>query len=347
MDYNFQRYVEYMINNRIDAVIASNYKVTARMLGRFNKDCMWMSVGAREFTPLVGCDSRGEMIHAEGWHFDQGIDELCRVLKERGIDHGTIGLEMLDFPARGLRMIEERLPQATFVDASWLVHQDIAKKTKREVELIRQSVKASEAGFRETVNHMRECLGKPVSELMWRYYAPEVNRYGAELLGSNLSAQAGEWQDDQEEPTVCEGGEPINFDLVCGYQGLMSDIAFRGVVGEPNPEFSKRFEKSVLVVEALVKSIQPGITAAEAEAVCLENMIKAVGSWDGYWAVHNAGFHLHEFPQIGSAYLGRFGDYVFEAGQVLSVEAIAEQAFVLTEHGMHRLGDMPMKIYCA
>lgn len=335
-----------MSQKGLDAVIASNYKVTARMINRYFKDDMWMSVGLRELSPLIGCDRKGEIIQSFKWNFEEVIEELARVLKEKGLSNGNIGLEMLDFPARGLTMLQDHLPNAKFVDASWIIHQDIARKTSREIKFIRKSVDASEAGFTKVMAHIKECMEHPVSELMWRHYAPEVNRYGAELLGSNISSEAWEWK-KEEEPVVGEGGVPINFDLICGYQGLMSDIAFRGVAGEPDQEFCETFEKSILVFEALVKSIRPGITSGEAEAVCLENIKKTVGSWDGYWAVHSVGFHIHEFPMIGSEYLGRYGDYVFETEQVFSVETIAEQAFVLKEDGLHRLGEMPMKIYRA
>ena len=180
-----------------------------------------------------------------------------------------------------------------------------------------------------------------------------MNRFGAEMIGSSISGVAWHWREDEDEPTVREDGIPILFDLLCGYQGLLSDIAFRGVVGEPDREYRELFEKSVLVCEAQVKSIKPGMTAAEAEAACLQNIEKAVGSWDKYWSVHGCGFHNHEFPIVGSEYVGKleslnYGDYVFEAGQVLSVEALAEQAFVLEEDGLHRLGgELPMKIYSA
>jgi hypothetical protein len=94
------------------------------------------------------------------------------------------------------------------------------------------------------------------------------------------------------------------------------------------------------------------MTAVEAEQACLENMRTAVGAWDGYWAVHGAGFHVHEHPMVGKPYEGRlealhFHPYTFEVGGAFSVEAIAEQMFVLRENGLVRLGEMPMKIYCA
>ena len=91
------------------------------------------------------------------------------------------------------------------------------------------------------------------------------------------------------------------------------------------------------------------MTCAEAVEACVEAMQKAVGSaYDGqYWAVHGVGLHVHEFPQIGSPYNGDSAEYVFEVGNVLSVESIAEEAYVLTEDGMRRIGSMPMKIYQA
>jgi Xaa-Pro aminopeptidase len=354
--YDFSRYVDHMAKVGWDAIIASNYNVTSRMRNYYFKDEMWMAVGLREFNPFVGCDSKGEIIPAHEsiwarWTLEQSVGNLIDVLTRRGLDRGTIGLEMLDFPARALLMLQEALPNAAFADASWVIHQDMAKKTEREIRFIEHSVKACEAGFRNVMGHIREALGRPQPELMWRYFSPEVNRHNAELIGSNITSMAWEWSEREKAPLVEEGGTPINFDILCGYEGLMSDIAFRGMVGQPDSKYQEFFEKSTRVVDVLVRSIKPGLTAAEAEAACLDGMKREVGSWGGgdneYWAVHGSGFHVHEFPQVGKPYVGGYGDYVFEVGNVLSVEAIAEQTFVLREDGMHRLGEMPMKIYSA
>jgi len=181
MSYDFSRYRSYMEQNGTDAVVASSYEATARILGRYFKDNMWMAAGTREFSYLAGCNRKGEPLASTEWHFEQNIRAVAGRLKEKGLDRGVIGVEMLDLPAMGLEMFRTELPAATFMDATWVI---------------------------------RSC---------------------------------------------------------------------------------------------------------------------------GLW--------VHEFPQVGSASLGRYQDYIFESGQVLSVEAIAEQSFVLTDDGMQRIGKMPMKIY--
>jgi Xaa-Pro aminopeptidase len=346
MSYDFTRYVSYMAQHGLDAVVASSYEATARILGRYFKDNMWMAAGTREFGYLAGCDRRGELLAATEWHFEQGIRALARALREKGLERGIVGLEMLDLPAVGLKMLEADLPAATFVDATEAIRQDMARKTDREIAFIAKAVASSEAGFARTVANMRQCVGRPMSEMIWRHYSPEVSSHHADFLGSNLSGEAWEWR-QEPEPALQAGGIPVNFDILVAYQGMISDIAFRAVVGEPDRAFKDEFAKSVRVVETLCSTVRPGMTAREAEALCLENLGKAVGEWSNYWAVHSCGFWVHEFPQIGSASLGRYPGYVFEAGQVLSVEAIAEQAFVLTDSGMKRIGAMPMEIYVA
>jgi Xaa-Pro aminopeptidase len=281
-------------------------------------------------------------------------------------------------PAAALVVLREELPNARFIDATKLIRQDMARKTEREIRLIARSVEISEQGFQNVLRHMREALGQPVSELMYRYYMPEVNRLGGCLLGSNLTSTPWQWWDagrktaeegmcaigtdeartgvnintwaeNGREPIVREGGIPINFDLLCYYHGMQSDIAFRAVVGEPDLAFVEIFEISVLAKDALVAAVKPGMTCAEAEEACLAGMRRAVGTaWDkNYWAVHSTGHTPHEFPEIGSPYLGQKGDWMFEAGNVLSIETIAEEAYVLRDDGLHRLGAMEMKIYSA
>jgi Xaa-Pro aminopeptidase len=227
----------------------------------------------------------------------------------------------------------------------------MAVKKEHEIKLIEKAVEITEAGFRNVVSRFRECLGRPQSELIFCLFAPEVNRLGGEVIGCNLISTA--WEQypvaGRSEPLVCEGGTPINFDLLVGYQAMMCDIAFRGMAGEPDPEFVKTWELSIEVKDALARTVKPGMAAAEAESACLAEIHKVAGTgWDDqYWAVHSVGFHVHEFPQIGSPYPGQAGDYVFEPGMVVSVESIAEEAYLITDDGLQRIGEMPMRIYQA
>lgn len=361
-----------MAKNGIDAVIASNYDITARMINDYFKDLKLITHGCKEYNRLVGCDSKGEIIisNCPKVHdslgqlvfrplFEPHVRELVRILIERGIDSGVIGLEMLDFPASGLLMLQEALPQAHFVDTTRLIRQDMAVKTPRELYLIKKAVDIAESGFRNVMAHMRESIGLPVSELVFRYFAPEVNRLGGEVTGCNLISTPWEWFNEKNdfadpdkirpEPLVTEGGTPINFDLLVSYHGVMCDIAFRGMPGTPDPKWQEFWDISVIVKDALVDTVKAGMTCAEAQKACVDAMHKAVGTaYDGqYWAVHGVGLHVHEFPQIGLPYDGDSADYVFEVGNVLSVESVAEEAYVLTETGMRRLGTMPMEIYRA
>jgi Xaa-Pro aminopeptidase len=354
-----------MAKHDLDAVIASNYDVTARMLGSsYFKDLGLITHGCREYNALVGCDKKGEMIAStigkpRGIEpdastqplFEAVVCGLIEGLKKRGLDRGRIGLDMLDMPSWGLLMLQESLPEARFVDATWVVRQDMGVKKEHEIKLIEKAVEITEAGFKCVVSRFRECLGRPQSELVFRLLAPEVNRLGGEVIGCNLISTAWELYPSpgRTEPLVCEGGIPINFDLLVGYQAMMCDIAFRGMVGEPDAEFAKTWELSVEVKDALARTVKPGMTAAEAESACLAEMHKVAGTgWDKqYWAVHGVGFHVHEFPQIGSPYPGQAGEYVFEPGMVLSVESIAEEAYVMTKDGLRRIGEMPMRIYQA
>jgi Xaa-Pro aminopeptidase len=183
-------YLDYMSRNGLDAVIASDYRITARIRGRYFKDAMLMAAGLREFNPLAGFTAKGECVVADDWLFDDAIDRMATVLKEKGLASGRIGLETENLPVQSMKRLQDRLPNACFVDASPVFLQGLSRKTEREIGFIRKSVEASEAGFREVAAHLRECLGRPVSDLIWRHYAPTVNRYGAELVGSNLSGEA-------------------------------------------------------------------------------------------------------------------------------------------------------------
>ena len=56
MSYDFTRYTGYMARHDLDAVIASNYDLTARMLGDYFKDLGLITHGCREYNRLIGCN---------------------------------------------------------------------------------------------------------------------------------------------------------------------------------------------------------------------------------------------------------------------------------------------------
>jgi methionine aminopeptidase len=245
---------------------------------------------------------------------------------------------------------------------------------------VREGILIAEAGFRNVLKNLRASLGKPVSRVIHEHFIPEVARLGGEVAGTNLTSipwewwdggpkpsniiytvstatkedagkadavHANTWEEGGREPKVREGGIPMNFDLCCYYHGMLSDGAFRAIVGEATPSFVEVWDLSVELFHALPKCIQAGMTCGAVEQACVETFRRVAGNkWDkNYWAIHGHGYHIHEFPQVGSPYLGQTDEYIFEAGNVLAVETIAEASFVLREDGMQPLGEMPMKIY--
>ena len=72
-------------------------------------------------------------------------DALLRLLRQRGLQDGRLGIELEELPARHLRALREALPRAQLLDCSNLLRYVRAVKTADEIGRLRRAAQISEA----------------------------------------------------------------------------------------------------------------------------------------------------------------------------------------------------------
>jgi len=213
-------------------------------------------------------------------HDKHPMDYVASVVEEYGYGDRTLGVEMdaYYYTARSHARLDDRLPAADLEDATLLVNWVRLHKTDAEIEYMRQAARLAEAGMRAAVDAIGE--GVREADAAAAIYGGLVG--GTEAFGGDYPAivplmPSGDhtgtphlsWSDRE-----FEAGDPVIVELAGCKHRYHCPMARTLTVGEPDPEMA---ETAAVVREGLgdaIDAVEPGVTAAEVEAVWSESIAK-------------------------------------------------------------------------
>jgi len=199
------------------------------------------------------------------------IDYVADVIKEKGWEDKSIGLEMdqFYFTHRTYLVLEKHLPNATFKDANHLVAMVRQIKSKQEIEYMKRAGKIAEKVMQVGVDSVevgeREC---DVAADIYHAQISGTKEYGGDYpaivplmpAGDGIDAPHLTWTERKYEEN-----EPVILELSGCYNRYHAPMARTVYLGEP-PE--RMIEISKAVIEGLNKTldyIEPGITCEAVE----------------------------------------------------------------------------------
>ncbi|MEM2704620.1 MAG: Xaa-Pro peptidase family protein, partial [Candidatus Bathyarchaeia archaeon] len=279
----------------------------------------------------------------------------AEVLKEKGFEKATLGLEYDCCTLRTFKALQRHLPNVKFKDATDILLLARAIKEPKEVELIRKSVSIAEDGLKVAIE-----IAKPgVTEIeVQREAEIEMRKKGAirEIESmcqsgkrtANYRAFAAEWK-------KIEKNDLIVVDLGCIYKGYGSDITRTWIVGEATSEQKKIARDLYSVYEKIVDFIKPGMKLSDV-IMFAQNELKKYGySQDQRifphqrrLSIHGIGLGpFHELPDI------EHNDLTLEPGMTFAIQpSIRHKAFtirfeddaVLTDNGVELMTKLPREL---
>ena len=292
-------------------------------------------------------------VYQGGWRTSEAVERLAVVLRERGLDQATLGLDLESAPVLPVNELHRHLPAIQVRDASLLFHQLRAVKTEKEVGFHQKALAALETAVWDMQNNLK--AGRLIRDLMRRFRGLVTVEGDAEFDGANLNpvlldgsngepihvhTLSTEWFDlpTVSEQTI-EPGRVLTMDLICSYQGYHADVRANLCLGEPVNGVAECYDLDAAVYQILCSNVRPGISTSECHVLCREE-IKKTG-YTRYWSIHGIGLTVHEEPMLGNHQTPRPG-MQFEVGNVLSIESqFHESMYVLGEDGLQRLGSLP------
>ena len=295
----------------------------------------------------------GEYLDSNSSIFEDVSTVLIDSLIKKGLAHARIGLDLDSTPVKALNYLQAGLPNVEFVDTSVLFQQLKAKKTDWEVELLKKSLEALEAGSQRLLKEIAP--GRTMQSLI-ELYAQTMEEAGGIYHGGNWTNSSVEWFPEEVLPDrnirystewVPQPGEITRVNTLGYRSGYWSDNGMMFSISEPTPEVRDQADLQWQAMGAIVQEMKPGMSAKEAYEACKEAIDNQVG-YQGAWDCHSIGLDVMEDPWMGIGNERRESEQLtFEPNTVICIEtgSGAEQTFVMGEEGLHCLSILPQKLH--
>ena len=249
----------------------------------------------------------------------------AEVLKEKGVDSGTIGIEEHVCTISTFRKLESALPKVRFKGADEIFQIARIIKEPEEIKLIKESVSIAEAGLKAGMDTAK--VGVLESEVQ-KAAEIEMKRRGAirevetmcqsGIRTANHRAFGSNWKKIEENDLVM-------IDIGCIYKGYASDLTRTWVVGKPTDAQNKIAADIVNVHEKVLDFMKPGVAIREINELGRNEMKKAGyitdgtvlpsnGKGSGGVTIHGIGLGpMHDPPHVEDA------DIILESGMTVAV----------------------------
>ncbi|OGP58053.1 MAG: hypothetical protein A2162_11295 [Deltaproteobacteria bacterium RBG_13_52_11b] len=249
----------------------------------------------------------------------------AEVLKEKGVDGGTIGIEKDVCVISTFEKLQSVLPKAQFKAADEIFQQARIVKEPEEITLIKESVSVAEAGLKAGMETAK--VGVLESEVQ-KAVEIEMKRRGAirevetmvqsGIRTANHRAFGANWKKIEENDLVA-------IDVGCVYKGYGSDLTRTWVVGKPTDAQKKIADDIVMVRGKVIALMKPGVRIGElydlgraelkkAGYIMDRAAMPANGKGLGNVTVHGIGMGpMHDPPHVDDKHI------TLESGMTLAV----------------------------
>ena len=240
--------------------------------------------------------------------------DLARLIKK----HRTrvLGFEEIHTTVAAHRELAESLTGVKLLPLTGLVENLRRIKDDSEVRRIVRALRITEEALARTVSFLKPGMTEIKAA---RYLEDTMVELGAEGPAFSSIVASGP---NAALPHAVPGNrrikeaETIVFDCGAQYNGYGADMTRTIILGTPRPWIKKMYQTVRAAQLAALRSIKPGLTSLEADALARDVIEEAgYGDYFGHALGHGVGLATHEAPS-----LSRLRDDVLEAGMIVTVE---------------------------
>lgn len=280
---------------------------------------------------------------------------LAAILREKGLQKGTVGIEKQSYTSQGYSLLRESAPEVNFVDAEPLFWDLRSVKTAEEIKILTTAARITELGVKAMTDDQVE--GATIGELYHRYKTGVMSGLNKETamsfeLSRAMISAGDHFLSVRKEDYRIPRGQTIYCDAGITFQGYVSDMGRTFVVGKPNDLQKKIFGAIKAGYDAALKRLGPGVRMKEIFEAAVEATRKAGLEW--YTRGH-MGHALGVAPGAEQPpFISATEERVFQPNMVICLEAPlyvaglggfqVEDEIVITQNGYEFLTTLPREM---
>lgn len=265
-----------------------------------------------------------ELLDDKSRNSESQENALIEMIKRKGLEHSTIGVDFDDFSEEVEERLRHSLPNASFKKASELLRLVRMVKTDQEIARLRRAAELNEKAYRRFVASCRPGVTeKELVTIVKETYARENASFNF------VHCIAGTRSGAFFPPSDCKlkRGENVWFDFGCKVDFYNADTGGVVVLGKP----SKWLENLYAVVneaqQSAIDSTSPGVKTSEIIGT-IQKVLSKYGLMSDSFG-HGMGLEIRDYPIFSSAAVKQkitdgtvncSADFALEPGMVVNHE---------------------------
>ena len=272
------------------------------------------------------------------WAPNMVWEAIAKVLREKGLQDTTIGLEVLDVIGSSFDEIRKILPEVKFEGCDVIFDRMRAVKSAEELGILSEANMATA----KAVSIAFETASSGDTEMqIARHIMELVQDYGASRIAFiNFSAGKNIMEPHHlPDDYRLRDGDMVHVDVGGIWKGYVSDISRMAVVGEASREQRKAYEVIIRQMWDTAETMENGATVLSVHEAAKRSYESQGFKYPRFFIGHSIGLNGHEVPFLAPFH----GDWVLEPGMVFQLEPshVAseyirvhyEDSFVIQEKG--------------
>jgi len=267
-------------------------------------------------------------------------EAAAEAIKDRGLENGTIAVELDFLPANSLAALSKALPEAHFIEARGIMEELRAIKTPAELDIFRQITLDDAEVIGEVFTTSPP--GSTTRELA-RATEDGMTVRGIHFLWVFTCAGSGMLRAPSAK--VWEPGEVCHLDAGGSFEGYLTDVCRMGVRGKPSPLADELFQACLTTQNKVREEVRAGAVCGDLYDSGFKHLADTGYGEYGEFIIHGVGLVSHELPRFGKGV-----ERKLEEGMVVSIETDLlhpevgyikiEDTVAITGDGCEGLGDI-------
>lgn len=259
--------------------------------------------------------SRIADIHQYVEFAEEPAHAAARLLRQKGLTNGKIGMEASKMTYAGLAHLQRELPLARFVDWEAQFGAALMFKEPAEVEALTMAGQATRAAIENGMRQASpgsselEVSNRILSGIMAAGIMPLFNVFasGPQIMETHAVATN----------RTLRPGDIVRIDMGgrLSRNNYLSDMARTAVVGEATAEQRSIYRRLSTTQTAVFEAIRPGIPISDLYHICVDTYAREGLPFQMPHIGHGMGIGLHEAPMINGK-----NDTLLAEGMVLNIE---------------------------